>query len=108
PRRIGEHLQHVIFRPRVIVPRLEDAALVPDLLPAGLGLAGVVAVGFRRFGGHLPAVLEGAWKMGKGLATQTYRSSSEGVVVSDVGTFSHEHHVPHCPRRRSPERADPK
>ena len=49
PRRIGEHLQHVVFRARVVVAGREDAALVPDLLPAGLGLAGVVA-----FGGHRP------------------------------------------------------
>ena len=46
PRRIGEHLQHVVFRlARVVVRRREDAALVPDFLPAGLGLGGVVAVG---------------------------------------------------------------
>ncbi len=44
PRRIGEHLQHVVFRARVVVPRGEDAPLVPHLLPARLGLAGVVAV----------------------------------------------------------------
>ena len=35
PRRIGEHLQHVVFRPRVVVRGREDAALVPGLLPAG-------------------------------------------------------------------------
>ena len=28
-------------------------ALVPGFLPAGLGLAGIVAVGFLRFGRHL-------------------------------------------------------
>src|SRR5881628_763326 len=44
PRRIGEHLQHVVFRARVVVRGFEDAALVPHLLPARLGLAGVVAV----------------------------------------------------------------
>ena len=44
PRRIGEHLQHVVFRPLVVVAGAEDAALVPDLLPARLGLGGVVAV----------------------------------------------------------------
>ena len=46
PRRVGEHLQHVVFRARVVVRGPEDAALVPDLLPAGFGFAGVVAVGF--------------------------------------------------------------
>src|SRR5581483_9520707 len=66
PRRIGEHLQHVVFRPRVVVAGAENAALVPGLLPARLGLAGVVAVGFLRFGGHRPAVVEGASAMGKG------------------------------------------
>ena len=52
PRRIGEHLQHVVFRlvrrgvlARRRIGRGEDAALVPDFLPAGLGLGGVVAVG---------------------------------------------------------------
>ncbi len=56
PRRVGEHLQHVIFRPRVVVPGGEDLALGPDALPAGFGLAGVIAVGalvFLRFDGHL-------------------------------------------------------
>src|SRR5262249_20400278 len=43
PRRIGEHLQHVVFLARVVVAGGEDAPLVPDLLPAGLGLAGIVA-----------------------------------------------------------------
>ena len=44
PRWIGEHFQHVVFRPRVVVARDEDAALVPDFLPARLGVAGVVAI----------------------------------------------------------------
>ena len=44
PRRIGEHFQDIIFRARIVVLRREDAALVPDFLPAGLGVAGVVAV----------------------------------------------------------------
>ena len=47
PRWIGEHLQHVVFRARVVVAGGEDAPLVPDFLPTRLGLAGVVA-----FGGH--------------------------------------------------------
>src|SRR5262245_7553211 len=46
PRRIGEHLQHVVFLARVLVAGGEDAPLVPDLLPAGLRLAGVIAFGW--------------------------------------------------------------
>src|SRR5713226_4350439 len=47
PGRIGEHLEHVIFRPRVVIPRSEDRLFVPLALPARLGFACVVA-----FGGH--------------------------------------------------------
>ena len=47
PRRIGEHLQHVVFRARVVVTGGKDVPFVPDFLPTRLGLAGVVA-----FGGH--------------------------------------------------------
>ena len=42
PRRVGEHFQHVIFLAQVGVGRGEDAALVPDFLPAGLRLGGVI------------------------------------------------------------------
>ncbi len=45
PRRIGEHFQHIVFRPWVFVLGGKDAALIPDPLPARLGVAGVVAVG---------------------------------------------------------------
>ncbi len=45
PGRVGEHLQHVVFRARIGVGGGEDAALVPDFLPAGLRLAGVVTLG---------------------------------------------------------------
>ncbi len=45
--RIGEHLQHVIFRPRIVVFGGEDRLLVPLALPARLGFTCVVA-----FGGH--------------------------------------------------------
>ena len=47
PRRIGEHLEHVVLRARVVVAGGEDVPLVPHLLPTRLRLAGVVA-----FGGH--------------------------------------------------------
>ncbi len=47
PGRVGEHLQHVIFRPRIVVFGGEDRLFVPLALPARLGFAGVVA-----FGGH--------------------------------------------------------
>ena len=68
PGRVGEHLQDVVFGARVVVRGGEDALLVPGLPPAGLGHAGVVALGtlvFRQFGGHLRVFLETreiAWK----------------------------------------------
>jgi len=43
--RIGEHLQHVIFRARVVVPRLEELCRVPGLLPSGFGGARIVSFG---------------------------------------------------------------
>src|SRR6266702_113613 len=56
PGRVGEHLQHVVFGTyaRGIVRGREDPALVPDFLPARLGVAGVVA-----FGGHGMAAVFG-------------------------------------------------
>ena len=36
PRRIGEHLQHIVFRARIVVLRLEKLGLVPGLLPCGV------------------------------------------------------------------------
>ena len=57
PRGVGEHLQHVVFRPRVVVLGGEDTALGPDFLPAGFGLAGVVTLVFARIGGHLRVFL---------------------------------------------------
>ncbi len=50
PRRIGEHLQHVVFRPGAIHDGAERLALVPDLPPLGFGLAKIVADGCRRHG----------------------------------------------------------
>jgi hypothetical protein len=44
PRRVGEHLQHVVFLARVVVAGGKNAPLLPCRLPAGLGLAGVVAL----------------------------------------------------------------
>jgi hypothetical protein len=44
PGRIREHLEHVVFLADAVVLRGEDAALVPDFLPAGLRLGGVVAL----------------------------------------------------------------
>src|SRR5262249_49653535 len=60
PGGVGEHLEHVIFRPGVVVSGLEDFAISPNFLPAGLGLAGVVALVFARTGGHLCVVLRRA------------------------------------------------
>ncbi len=68
---VGEHLQHVVFGLGVVVRRGEDAALGPQLLPAGLGLAGVVAVGargFLRFGSHLGVFVGCADEIRKGRA----------------------------------------
>ena len=49
PGRVGEHLEHVIFGARVVIAGAVDTPFVPDLLPAGLGLAGIVALGAHRF-----------------------------------------------------------
>ena len=48
PRRIGEHLQHVVFRARIVVPGAEQVFLGPDRLPFRLGFLGVVALGSHR------------------------------------------------------------
>src|ERR1700761_7691803 len=42
PGRVGEHLEHVVFRPRVVVFGGEDRLLVPEGLPSRLGFTGVV------------------------------------------------------------------
>ena len=54
PRRIGEHLEHVIFRARIVVIGFEDLRVRPGLAPFGLGFAHVVS-----FGPHYGGVLEG-------------------------------------------------
>ena len=46
-RRIGKHLQHIIFGARIIVPALERLTALPKLLPLGFGLTGVVAFGMH-------------------------------------------------------------
>ena len=61
PGRVGEHLQHVIFRPRVVVFRGKNRLFVPLALPARLGFACVVA-----FGGHEIAGLFGGFAAGSG------------------------------------------
>ncbi len=43
PRRVGEHFEHVVFGPRVVVAGAESLALGPHPLPVRLGFAGVVA-----------------------------------------------------------------
>ena len=45
PRRIREHLEHVIFRPRIVVVGLEDLRVRPGLAPFGFGFAHVVSFG---------------------------------------------------------------
>ncbi len=52
PRRIGEHLEHVIFRARIVVLGFEDLRTRPGLAPFGLGFAHVVS-----FGPHYRGVL---------------------------------------------------
>ncbi len=42
-RRIGEHLEHVIFVARIVVVGFENLALVPFRLPAGFSVARVIA-----------------------------------------------------------------
>src|SRR5262245_4219823 len=59
PRGVWEHLEHVVFRSWIVVSGREDAAISPNFLPTGLGLAGVVALVFVRIGSHL-CVLPGA------------------------------------------------
>ena len=58
---VGKHFEHVIFRPRIEIARLEHRAIRPDGLPFPLGFADVVALGphgrkvsdFVRFGDGL-------------------------------------------------------
>ena len=54
PRRIWEHLEDVIFRPRIVVSGLEDLRVRPGLSPLGLGFAHVVS-----FGPHCRAFSKG-------------------------------------------------
>ncbi len=54
PRRIGEHLEHIIFRARIVVFGLEDLRVRPGFAPFGLGFAHVVS-----FGPHYGGVLLG-------------------------------------------------
>ena len=79
PRRVGEHLEHVVFRARVVVLGGEDAALVPRLLPAGLGRAGVIALVFARIGGHFRLFLGCAEQTRKSLAGQPVEQFSGNI-----------------------------
>ena len=54
PGRIREHLEHIIFRPRIVVRGLEDLRVRPGLAPFGLGFAHVVS-----FGPHCRAFSKG-------------------------------------------------
>ena len=47
-RRVREHLEHVVFRTRIVVLRREDVALVPNSLPARFRLARVVTIAHHR------------------------------------------------------------
>jgi len=43
PRRVGKHLEYVVFRAGLILRGGEALALGPDLLPFGFGLLEIVA-----------------------------------------------------------------
>ncbi len=43
PRGIREHLEHIIFRARIVVLRLEELCLIPGFLPFGFGRARIVS-----------------------------------------------------------------
>ena len=60
PRRIGEHLQHVIFRALVVVAGQEGLPLLPDPLPLLFGFAGVIALG-----NHGPFIAKGRESAGR-------------------------------------------
>src|SRR4029077_18446221 len=45
PRWIGEHLEHIVFRARIVVFRLEDLRIRPGFSPFGFGFAHVVSFG---------------------------------------------------------------
>jgi hypothetical protein len=89
PRRIGEHLQDVVFRPRILVAGREDLPLVPEFLPTRLRFAGVVALG-----GHRIAVIERLWSGIKYVrrlghesrrpvnGLEPYRRHAAGVIAS--------------------------
>ena len=48
PRRVGEHLQHVIFRPGGVFGHVEAALLRPDALPLCLGFLEIIACHLAR------------------------------------------------------------
>ena len=91
PRRVGEHLQHVVFRARVVVGDLEDAALVPGFLPAGFGFPGVVAVGFgglrRAFAGSFRGGRrdgEGVWRRRRDTTDRSRRNADVHTSNAEV------------------------
>ena len=69
PRWIGEHLQHVVLRPRGIDYRAEGVSVRPGLAPLGLGLFGIVA-------GHLGRALDWSWTSGQRLSRGARRRTS--------------------------------
>src|SRR5476651_1202089 len=78
-RRIGKHLEHVVFRPGLIHDGAKGLASVPDLLPLGLGLAEVIALGFGRGGrrhGKTPKTTEAAASASCGPSSQVFDETS--------------------------------
>ena len=63
-RRIGEHLQDIIFGAGVVFAGQEALTLFPDLLPFGFGFADVVTLVGTRHGGGLLFIFQGG--KGKG------------------------------------------
>ena len=62
PRRIGEHLEHIVFRARIVVFRLEDLRVRPGFPPFGLGFAHVISFGPHYGGRTLRKIgIFGAW-----------------------------------------------
>ena len=74
PRRIGEHLEHVVFRP-LVAPGDEGAGLVPRLLPARFAVGWIIGHG-RTSAGGLPSGFSDA--PGQGLAPGPGRGVGAG------------------------------
>src|SRR3979490_3085522 len=89
--RIGEHLEHVIFRARIVVFGRKDRLFVPLALPARFGFACVVAFGGHEIAGYL-GICSRLWEGGLG------HKSAKGVNApapskSAAGPLARERHL---------------